>query len=99
MGHVVNVPNSLSYIKREPYGVCALITPWNSPLLMIALKLGSALSVGNTVVIKPPSIDSLSALKFAELIEILDLPPGTVNVITGPGTTVGEVSSQSPWCR
>jgi acyl-CoA reductase-like NAD-dependent aldehyde dehydrogenase len=96
MGQTVNIPDSLSYIQREPYGVCALITPWNLPLAMIALKLGSALAVGNTVVIKPPSIDSLSALKLAELIEKVDLPTGTVNVITGPGASVGEALASHP---
>ena len=53
-------------------------------------KLAPALTLGNTCIIKPPSIDSLAALKLAELLEKLDLPPGTVNVITGPGGTVGE---------
>jgi aminomuconate-semialdehyde/2-hydroxymuconate-6-semialdehyde dehydrogenase len=47
------------------------------------------LSLGNTVIIKPPSIDALEALMFAELLDTLGLPPGTINVITGPGGTVG----------
>ena len=82
--------NSLAYTKREPVGVCAIITPWNFPLMMITDKLAAILAVGNTCVIKPPSIDSLSALKLAELLEKLDIPQGVVNVITGPGGTVGE---------
>jgi acyl-CoA reductase-like NAD-dependent aldehyde dehydrogenase len=82
--------NTLAYIKREPVGVCAIITPWNFPLLMITDKLSAILAVGNTCVIKPPSIDSLSALKLAEILSKTDIPQGVVNVITGPGGTVGE---------
>ena len=91
MGHTLPAsPETLIYLQREPVGVIAIITPWNLPLLMIFQKLGPALALGNTCVIKPPSINSLTALKLAEIIEKLELPPGTVNVITGPGGTVGE---------
>jgi acyl-CoA reductase-like NAD-dependent aldehyde dehydrogenase len=91
MGNTVpSGPNELAYLRREPIGVVALITPWNLPLLMIVQKLAPALTLGNTCIIKPSSIDSLSALKLAELLDTLGLPPGTVNVITGPGGTVGE---------
>ncbi len=91
MGNTVpSGPNELAYLQREPIGVVALITPWNLPLLMIIQKLAPALTLGNTCIIKPPSIDSLSALKLAEILDTLGLPPGTVNVITGPGGTVGE---------
>jgi acyl-CoA reductase-like NAD-dependent aldehyde dehydrogenase len=79
-----------AYLQHEPIGVVALITPWNFPLSMILVKLAPALTLGNTCIIKPPSIDSLAALKLAELLEKLELPPGTINVITGPGSTVGE---------
>ena len=91
MGHTLPAsPETLIYLQREPVGVIAIITPWNLPLLMIFQKLDPALALGNTCVIKPPSINSLTALKLAEIIEKLELPPGTVNVITGPGGTVGE---------
>ena len=90
MGHTIpNSQDELDYMQREPVGVVALITPWNYPLLMIVEKLAPALVVGNTCVIKPPSIDALTALKLAEILDTLGLPPGTVNVITGPGGTVG----------
>ncbi len=88
--------NELAYLQREPVGVVALITPWNLPLLMIIQKLAPALTVGNTCIIKPPSIDSLQALKFGELLDTLGLPPGTVNIITGPGSTVGEGLASHP---
>jgi len=91
MGHTVpQSPNELAYLQHEPIGVCALITPWNFPLSMILVKLAPALTLGNTCIIKPPSIDSMAALKLAELLEKLEMPAGTVNVITGPGGTVGE---------
>jgi acyl-CoA reductase-like NAD-dependent aldehyde dehydrogenase len=61
--------------------------------MMVVEKLAPALTLGNTCIIKPPSIDSLEALRFAELLDTLGLPPGTVNVITGPGGTVGEALS------
>jgi acyl-CoA reductase-like NAD-dependent aldehyde dehydrogenase len=90
MGNIVpSGPYELAYLQREPIGVVALITPWNLPLLMIIQKLAPALTLGNTCIIKPPSIDSLPALKLAELLDTLGLPSGTVNVITGPGSTVG----------
>ena len=91
MGHTIpSSPDELVYLQREPIGVIALITPWNFPLAMICHKLAAALTLGNTCVIKPPSIDSLAAIKLGELLEKLDLPVGTVNVVTGPGGTAGE---------
>jgi acyl-CoA reductase-like NAD-dependent aldehyde dehydrogenase len=83
-------PNGLSCIQREPVGVAALIIPWNSPILMLTSKMGACLATGNTCVIKPSTIDSLVTLKYGEIIEKLGLPPGVVNIITGPGGTVGE---------
>ena len=89
MGQTVpNSPDELDYLQREPVGEW-IITPWNYPLLMIVEKLAPALVVGNTCVIKPPSIDALTALKLAEIMDTIGLPPGTVNVITGPGGSVG----------
>jgi acyl-CoA reductase-like NAD-dependent aldehyde dehydrogenase len=97
MGQVIpSHPGTLFYTQREPVGVCALITPWNVPLMMITAKLGPALAMGNTCVIKPPSINSLTALKFAEILEKLELPPGTVNIITGTGASVGGALAAHP---
>jgi acyl-CoA reductase-like NAD-dependent aldehyde dehydrogenase len=89
-------PSSLTCIVREPIGVAAIIIPWNSPILMLTSKMGACLATGNTCVIKPSAIDSLVTLKYAEIIEKLDLPPGTVNVVTGPGGTVGEALAAHP---
>jgi acyl-CoA reductase-like NAD-dependent aldehyde dehydrogenase len=90
MGDVPDsTPNTVVYLKREPVGVCALITPWNVPSLLIATKIGPCLATGNTCVIKPPSINSGIGLKWAEILAKLDLPPGIVNIITGPGGSIG----------
>jgi acyl-CoA reductase-like NAD-dependent aldehyde dehydrogenase len=98
MGNVVPVRNEIMvYIQREPVGICALITPWNAPLGVITTKMSAALAAGCTCVVKPPSIDSMAALRFAELLAEVDgLPPGTVNVITGPGGTVGKSLASHP---
>jgi betaine-aldehyde dehydrogenase len=89
-------PNSVSYLKREPVGVCGIITPWNVPLMMVVAKMAPALAVGNTCVIKPPSINPLAALKFMEVIDKVGLPPGAVNLITGPGSSIGNMISSHP---
>ncbi len=89
-------PEALYFFHREPVGVCALIIPWNVPLAMVGSKLGAALSLGNTCVVKPPSIDSLTTLKLAEILDQVNLPPGAVNIVTGPGGTVGEALAVHP---
>ncbi len=91
-----SAPNTVAYMQREPVGVCALITPWNVPSLMIAQKIGYCLATGNTCVVKPPSINSGIGLKWAEILAELDLPPGLVNIITGPGGIIGEALSSHP---
>ncbi len=70
----------------KPLGVAAQIIPWNFPLLMLAWKIAPALAAGNTVVLKPASTTPLSALLFADVCVQADLPPGTVNIVTGPGS-------------
>ncbi len=89
-------PNAVSYLKREPIGVCALITPWNVPSLMVASKVAPCLVAGNTCVVKPPSINSMIGLKWAEILAEADLPPGIVNFVTGPGGTVGNALASHP---
>jgi len=69
----------------KPLGVAAQVIPWNFPLLMLAWKIAPALAAGNTVVLKPASSTPLSAMLFADVCRQADLPPGVVNIITGPG--------------
>jgi len=88
--------NTICYLKYEPYGVCALITPWNVPTLLLATKIGPCLATGNTCVVKPPSINSGIGLKLAEIISEAGLPQGVVNFITGPGGSIGRDLSSHP---
>jgi aldehyde dehydrogenase (NAD+) len=70
-----------------PLGVVGQVIPWNFPLLMLAWKIAPALTVGNTVVLKPAETTSVTALKFAELLQEAELPPGVVNIVCGAGET------------
>jgi acyl-CoA reductase-like NAD-dependent aldehyde dehydrogenase len=98
MGDQLPVPNpdTLSFVKREAVGVVGFIIPWNLPTIMTAVKLAPALAVGNTCVLKPPSINSQIGLKFAEVIAKAELPPGVVNVITGSGSVAGAALASHP---
>ena len=86
----IDKPNILNLTKHEPLGVCACITPWNSPLLLLAWKAAPALAAGNTIVIKPSEYTSASSLEFARISQEAGFPPGVINVITGLGADVGE---------
>lgn len=85
-----------NYTRHEPLGVIIAITPWNSPLLLLAFKLAPALAAGNTVVIKPSEYTSTSTLRFVELFEQAGFPPGVVNVVTGFGDEVGAALVDHP---
>jgi aldehyde dehydrogenase (NAD+) len=89
-------PASQNYLRYEPIGVCTGIIPWNFPLIMAAWKIAPAIAAGNTSVLKPASLTSLSALKLAQVIAEADLPPGVVNILAGPGGTVGEELAANP---
>jgi betaine-aldehyde dehydrogenase len=81
--------NVVSRIVHEPVGVCALITPWNYPLLQISWKLAPALAAGNTAVIKPSEVTPLSTVSLMALIEEAGPPPGVVNLLLGTGAVAG----------
>ena len=78
-------PNMISYTVREPIGVIAAITPWNSPLLLLGWKMFAALAAGNTVVIKPSEVTPTSTLMLGRLILEAGFPRGVVNIVTGNG--------------
>ena len=86
----------LNYTVREPLGVIGAIIPWNFPLLLGARKIAAALTVGNTVVIKPPEEASLSVIALAKILAEAGLPPGVVNVLTGYGEEVGAALVEHP---
>jgi acyl-CoA reductase-like NAD-dependent aldehyde dehydrogenase len=79
----------LFYSLKEPVGVAGQIVPWNYPLMMTTWKLAPALAAGCSVVLKPDSATPLSALRMAELAAEVGFPPGSINVVPGPGKTVG----------
>jgi betaine-aldehyde dehydrogenase len=83
------------YTIHEPVGVCAQITPWNYPLLMAAWKLAPALAAGNSVVFKPASLTPLSTIELFDIFDVVGLPPGTANLVTGSGSSVGAEFAES----
>jgi aldehyde dehydrogenase (NAD+) len=90
------LPSTVAYTVRRPLGVVAIITPWNFPIAIPAWKLAPALICGNAVVFKPASGTPLSAVKLVEVFEEAGLPPGVLNLITGPGASVGNSLVESP---
>lgn len=82
-------PEVFNFTKYDPLGVVAMITPWNSPLMLLAWKLAPALAAGNTAVVKPSEFTSVSTLEFMELIKEAGFPDGVVNCVTGYGLDVG----------
>ncbi len=84
-----------SYAMHEPMGVCALITPWNYPLLMAAWKLAPALAAGNCVVFKPSELTPLSAIELFRIFDAVGLPPGTANLVLGTGANAGHALALS----
>ncbi|MBN2062203.1 MAG: aldehyde dehydrogenase [Deltaproteobacteria bacterium] len=97
MGDVIPaLHDTLSYLQRVPIGVCASILPWNGPFLGMVMMSVPPLATGNTCVIKPPSINSLIGLKYAEIFDKAGLPPGAVNIVTGPGGSVGNALASHP---
>ena len=84
------------YTRHEPVGVVGQITPWNFPLLMYGMKLGPALAMGNTVVLKPAEQTPLTALRLGELIMEAGYPAGVVNILPGYGPTAGGAIANHP---
>jgi aldehyde dehydrogenase (NAD+) len=85
-----NAHDKFNYTRREPYGVCGAIIPWNFPIFMQAMKLAPMLSCGNTVVLKTSELTPLSGLKIASLFKEAGFPTGVVNILSGFGSTAGD---------
>lgn len=93
-------PNrNLTITRKEPIGVCGLVTPWNYPLMMLSWKMATCLAAGNTVVMKPAQVTPLTALKFAELTVKAGFPPGVVNIVPGSGAETGNAICEHPLIR
>ena len=84
------VPEGTSAIRREPIGVVGVITPWNYPLMMVVWRAFPALATGNSVVIKPASYTPLTTIRLGSLLQKSGIPDGVFNIVTGPGSLVGE---------
>ena len=96
-GHTIPVErDGIALTFREPIGVVGLITPWNFPLNIANWKIAPALAAGNTVVLKPASLTPLSVLRYAELAIEAGIPEGALNVVPGPGGTVGAALVEHP---
>ncbi|MFN2488677.1 MAG: aldehyde dehydrogenase [Actinomycetota bacterium] len=89
-GATIPVAGGVDCTFREPLGVVGLITPWNFPMNIASWKLAPALACGNTVVLKPAEITPLTSLRLAEIAAEAGVPDGVVNVVVGPGSTVGQ---------
>jgi aldehyde dehydrogenase (NAD+) len=90
------IPNTVAYTTRRPVGVVGIITPWNFPIAIPAWKMAPALICGNTLIFKPASSTPLSAAKLVKVFEDAGLPPGVLNLITGPGALVGNTLVNDP---
>ncbi|QJT10811.1 betaine-aldehyde dehydrogenase [Oceanidesulfovibrio marinus] len=96
-GEVIDspIPDSTSTVIREPVGVCGQISPWNYPLLQASWKMAPALAAGCTIVMKPSEITPLTTIKVTELAEEAGYPKGVVNLVLGPGASVGDELSSN----
>jgi len=92
----IDKPGFFNFTQYEPLGVVAVITPWNSPLLLASWKIAPALAAGNTIVVKPSEFTSASMLEFAKLVEKAGFPKGVFNVVTGFGQDVGSALVEHP---
>ncbi|KOG37173.1 aldehyde dehydrogenase family protein [Streptomyces resistomycificus] len=89
-------PYYLGYTVPEPYGVCAVVIPWNVPAVLTAANVAPALAAGNTVVLKPSEIAPLSPFALAELARRAGFPPGVINVVAGLGPEAGVALTSHP---
>ncbi len=95
-GEIAPTPNDiLGMVHHEPVGVVGAIIPWNFPLMIGAWKIGPALALGNSIVVKPPETASLTLIRIAELALEAGIPDGVLNVVTGEGAVVGEAMALS----
>jgi acyl-CoA reductase-like NAD-dependent aldehyde dehydrogenase len=95
-GETIPVAGGVDFTLREPLGVVGLITPWNFPLNIASWKVAPALACGNTVVLKPAEITPLTSVRLGEIAVEAGVPEGVVNVVVGPGRTVGQRLVEHP---
>lgn len=98
-GSYQDLGSRFNYTRREPFGVIGQIVPWNTPLKLMARGFAAAVACGNTMVVKPSIVAPLSILRFAKLVKEAGFPAGTVNIVAGPGATVGKALVEHPKVR
>jgi aldehyde dehydrogenase (NAD+) len=86
-----------AYTVDEPYGVIGAMTPFNAPIIAMAMVLGPVLAAGNTIVVKPSQLAPYGVLRFGQLFLEAGFPPGVVNIVPGPGSTAGQALVRSPY--
>jgi acyl-CoA reductase-like NAD-dependent aldehyde dehydrogenase len=96
LGSSIPVAGGIDVTFREPLGVVGLITPWNFPLAIASWKVAPALAAGNTIVLKPAELTPLTAVELERIALDVGLPEGVLNVVVGPGRTVGERIVEHP---
>ena len=94
--YAFETPRAGGLVVKEPIGVCALITPWNWPISLIACKVAPALAAGCAMVLKPSEVAPLNAWLFAEILDEAGVPPGVFNLVGGTGPAVGEALARHP---
>jgi acyl-CoA reductase-like NAD-dependent aldehyde dehydrogenase len=92
-------PGKYGMIMKRPIGVCGAIVPWNFPVSLMGNKVAPALTAGNTVIVKPASTTPLASIRCIEILNEAGLPPGVLNIVTGPGGEVGEEMLRNPQIR
>ena len=96
-GSVIPVEQGfLNYLLHQPIGVVGQITPWNFPIMFTSWKMAPALSAGNCVVLKPAALTPLSSLRIGELMAEVGIPAGVVNILPGPGASIGQYMAEHP---
>jgi 5-carboxymethyl-2-hydroxymuconic-semialdehyde dehydrogenase len=93
---VIETAQATHHVRHDPAGVCAIITPWNAPLMLSTWKAGPALAAGNTVVVKPPEWAPLTCSLLADAAAAAELPPGVFNVVQGTGAITGAALVADP---
>ena len=98
MGEQIPIDNTtIGFLQKAPLGVIGLIIPWNLPIVVACAKMGGCIGMGNTCILKGPKINSMHFCVFAKILsEVKSLPAGVVNIITGPGGSVGDAIVRHP---
>ncbi|PFH56837.1 hypothetical protein XA68_15929 [Ophiocordyceps unilateralis] len=98
-GRSMSIAQGMAYTRRQPFGVCAAIVPWNAPLMITLWKLAPAVAAGNTIIIKTPEAAPLYGQKLAQLIKEAGFPPGVINILCGLGPVAGQALADHPLVR